>query len=393
MSLMLFDKIIDRTCTHSAKWDTRHRYDQADIIPLSVADMDLASPPEVIEHLAAQNTKGIYGYSILPDDYYQNVQNYFFRHYRYRTEEEEIVFCPRIIQAISIYIQFFTKEQDGICILTPSYSPIFNSIILNHRQAEKCELIYQNGQYHIDFIRLEQCFQKCKAFILISPHNPTGTVWSRADLQQIARLAQKYRIFILSDDVHADFDFSGHPHRIISAENDYVKQHSIICTSPAKTFNIAGLEIANLIIHNAEIRRKFKRIMLQLGMHNPNFFAVSAIQIAYRDCDYWLERLRTYILENKKLVQRFFAVDIPELEITRSEGTYLLWVNYEKLHIDEQQLKHRLIHHAKVEMSWGSDFGEEVRSFFRMNIALPRAVLQDCLYRIKESLILYQQEG
>ncbi|TCP92126.1 cystathionine beta-lyase [Cricetibacter osteomyelitidis] len=388
----IFDQIIDRTNTLSAKWDSQNRYGVNDLTPLSVADMDFSAPPQLVEYLHKQNKLGIYGYSILPNDYYQTIQQYLLRHYQYQTDYEDIVFCPRIIQAVSIYIQYFTKKKDSVCILTPSYSPIFNSITLNNRQVEKCELIYKNKQYHIDFERLAQCFQAAKTFILISPHNPTGTVWSKENLRKISMLAEKYQVFIISDDVHADFDFSGQPHLFISDGSDYVRNHSIICTSPAKSFNIPGLEIANLIIHNSSVRQKFQQIMLQLGMHNPNFFGVHAIEFAYKNCDLWLENLKHYIQGNKAFVRDFFTQALPQLEVTQSAGTYLLWINYEKLNISEEKLKQCLLHQAKVEMSWGSDFGE-VRCFFRMNIALPRSQLKDCLVRIKEGLILYQQEG
>lgn len=183
-----------------------------------------------------------------------------------------LFFCPRIIQTISIYIREFTKITDRIGTFTPSYSNILNIILHNQRTLEFCELDYQNGNYSINFEELEKCFQKINAFILISPHNPTGIVWSIKELQRIAELAEKYKVFIISDDIHADFNFSGKKHVVISTLNKYVESHSMICTSPTKTFNIPGLEISNIIIANKEVREKFKQCMLELGLHNQNFF-------------------------------------------------------------------------------------------------------------------------
>ena len=230
-------------------------------------------------------------------------------------------------------------------------------------------------------------------FILISPHNPTGLVFTIQDLNRIASLAKKHNVFIISDDIHADFDFSGEKHHIISSVSNYVKENSIICTSPSKTFNLAGLEISNLIIHNQTIRHKFNRFLQQLGFHNPNYFAIPAIKTAYQNCDLWLHELQKYIFKNKRLVKCFFAEHIPELEVVNTTGTYLLWVNYSRLGIDEQRLKYWLLHLSRIEMSWGSDFGEEGNTFFRMNIAVPAPCLIACLDRMKQGFILLKKEG
>ncbi|WP_373101271.1 MULTISPECIES: MalY/PatB family protein [Pasteurellaceae] len=388
----LFDTFVDRTASNSAKWETGRKYG-INIIPMSVADMDLPAPGILIESLAEQNSAGIYGYTILPDDYYDIVRKYLFRHYHYTVANEHILFCPRIIQAISIYIKEFTSPNDSICIFTPSYAPILNAISLNNRNIMQCKLIYQKGAYSIDFNELEKCFITAKTFILISPHNPTGIVWSRNDLHKIAELAEKHEVFILSDDVHADFDFSGNGHLIISALSSYVENHSIICTSPAKTFNIPGLEIANLLICNNNVRDKFQTCMQSLGMHNPNFFSVPAISVAYQYCDTWLNELRNYIYQNKLTVKAFFHREIPQLDIVNSEGTYLIWVNYRKLHITEEKLKHWFLDLSHIEVSWGSDFGAEGDSFFRMNVAMPRTLLIKCLKKIKHGLDFLMQEG
>ncbi|OOR97202.1 aminotransferase [Canicola haemoglobinophilus] len=386
-----FDIFVDRGNTNSAKWSILNKYGK-DMISMSVADMDLLAPQMLIDKLAQQNRMGIYGYTILPDNYYDIVRKYIFRHYQYEIASENIVFCPRIIQAISIYIKEFTKPSDHIAVLTPSYAPIVNAILLNNRIVESCALIYQAGSYRIDFEQLEKCFQVAKTFILISPHNPTGTVWSHSDLYRIATLAEKYGVFILSDDVHADFDFSGNKHIIISTISKYVEKHSIICTSPAKTFNIPGLEISNLLICDRKIRQNFQGCMQALGMHNPNFFSIPAIQVAYQYCDDWVGELRNYIFQNKLIVKNFFAQEIPQLEVINSAGTYLIWVNYSQLQITEEKLKYWFIHLSNIEVSWGSDFGHEGRSFFRMNVAMPRSLLRKSLERIKQGFILLLQE-
>ncbi|MEE6076748.1 MalY/PatB family protein [Avibacterium paragallinarum] len=386
MDNLTFDTIIDRSATFSAKWQNQS-VEYPDFISMSVADMDLSAPKELVEQLELFNRIGIYGYTLLPANYFDVVRQYLERHYHYVVSNDEIVFCPRIIQAVSIYIREFTQVGEKVCLFTPSYSPIANTVILNDRQILRCPLIYKDNQYAIDFSLLETCFKQAKTFILISPHNPTGRVWITEELQKIAQLAEKYGVFIISDDVHADFTFSAPSHQMIAAMNDYVKEHSMICTSPAKTFNIPGLEISNILISNEKMREKFHRTLLQLGIHNPNYFAVPAIMTAYQHCDIWIEQLKNYIAENKQQAKAFFATEIPQLDVTTSEGTYLLWINYRKLALTEKQLKERLRNVAQVEMAWGTDFGIEGTGFFRMNVAMPRSLLQKALIQVKNALM------
>ncbi|WP_439259003.1 MalY/PatB family protein [Lonepinella sp. BR2930] len=392
MKINGFDNIINRLDSNSAKWDSVNILSSKNVIPMSTADMDISSPTEIIYKLDEFNRKGIYGYTIVPNGYYEIVKDFLFRHYNYTCSIDDIIFCPRIIQAISIYIKEFTNINDNICILTPSYSPIYNAVILNGRNVIDCKLIYKNKSYYIDFTLLEECFKKSKVFILISPHNPTGTVWSLDELNKICFLAEKYNVFIISDDVHADFDFTINKHYIISAINEFVHQNSMICTSPAKTFNIPGLEIANLIIHNKIVRDKFLHSMKSLGIHNPNYFSIPALITAYTKCDIWIDELKSYISQNKEYTINFFEQEIPQLEITKGEGTYLMWINYEKLLINEEELKHWFIDLAGIEASWGSDFDHEKIKFFRLNIAMPRKLLEDSLRKLKNGFVMLQQE-
>lgn len=378
-----FDVIIDRLNTFSAKWNVDN-----DIIPMSVADMDIPAPQIMIDELEKFNRLGIYGYTELPADYYKIISDYIFEQYHYSVLSEKIVFCPRIIQAVSIYIRAFTKETDGICILSPSYSPILNTIKLNDRKLYQCPLVYENRKYHIDFNLLEECFKHSKVFVLISPHNPTGTIWNKGVLIKIINLAKKHNVFIISDDVHADFTLTNDSHYLISSLDEWVVNHSMICLSPAKTFNIPGLEIANLIIENKEIREKFIKEMMALGIHNPNYFSMPAIISLYKYCADWVIYLKEYIKNNKKIVKEFFNEYIPLLDITESDGTYLLWINYKKLSINENELAYWINNLSRVKVSLGSEFGKEGDGFFRMNVAMPREKLLEALNRIKNGFCL-----
>ncbi|HHD7473846.1 TPA: MalY/PatB family protein [Klebsiella oxytoca] len=381
MSEYSFDTIISRFGTHSAKYRDKN----PDVIPLSVADMDIPLPYFITEALARANEKGIYGYTLLSDDWQNMTAGWFARHYNWHIDPGHIVFCPRVIQAVSLYIQNFTHTGDTIVSLTPAYHPVSHAVEINQRKLLESPLRYHGQCYEIDFDDLESKFKQACCFILLSPHNPTGTTWSEYQLKRIAVLAEKYNVFIISDDVHADFIFGGNHHLVISSVSTYVQQNSFICTSPAKTFNMAGLEVANIVIANDKHREKFKKSLIAAGIHNPGYFSVPAFLAAYRHGDTWLAELKDYLAENKRWVLSFCHHYFPEWFCTSGNGTYMLWIDYQTMGISETQLRYWFTALAKVEMSWGSGFGSEGLGFFRVNIATPRTVLQQAFQRIYET--------
>jgi len=377
-----FNNKISRKGTHSAKWESTSDALPMPLIPLSVADMDIPLPNKTINLLNEFTNKGIYGYTLLSENWGETVTQWMQRHCHWHINAEHVVFCPRVIQAVSLYIQNFTAPGDSIVSLAPAYHPISHSVVLNQRKLLESELRYHHGCYTIDFDDLENKFKHARCFILLSPHNPTGTVWEKESLIKIAQLAEKYHVFIISDDVHSDFIFSHHQHQVISSVSSYVEQNSFICTSPAKTFNMAGLEVANIIIANKQHRQKFIHCLEAAGIHNPGYYAVPAFLSVYRDCDDWLFALKNYLADNRAWLINMLSKHIPDWVVTRSTGTYMLWVNYQASHLSEDQLKHWFLNLAGVEMSWGSGFGESGIGFFRINIATPRDTLAEALERI-----------
>ena len=378
-----FNKIISRQNTYSAKWC----HNNANIIPLSVADMDFPAPEFIINKLAEFNHKGIYGYTSLSHDWDNVAVNWFKTQYQWTVNPEHVVFCPRIIQAVSLFMQNFTGIGDKVTTLSPAYHPISNAVNVNNRELLESTLIYHDGKYSIDFDDLENKFKQSVCFILLSPHNPTGTVWQHDDLLKIAALAEKHQVFIISDDVHADFIFDDSVYYPISSLNTYVEQHSFICTSPAKTFNLAGLEIANIIIANTEYRHKFIHCLIAAGIHNPGYFTVPAFLQAYTfQGQQWIGELKQYLTDNRRWVQEQCQRYFPDWVITQSHGTYMLWINYQKMQLTEKQLKHWFISLAEVEMSWGSGFGVAGDGFFRINIATPRSTLETVFTRLIRTL-------
>ncbi|WP_234450498.1 MalY/PatB family protein [Pluralibacter gergoviae] len=377
-----FDTLISRSGTYSAKY--HHSSDNT--IALSVADMDFPTAPCIKQALAAANDTAIYGYTLLSDDWQSVAAGWFSRRYQWTVSPEHIVFCPRVVQAVSLWIQNFTRPGEAIATLSPGYHPISHAVEVNQRRLLESPLRYSHGRYAIDFADLEQKFRRAACFIFISPHNPTGTVWDEKTLLKIAALAEKHHVFIISDDVHADFIFNNRRHRIISTLSEYVQQNSMICTSPAKTFNIAGLEVANVVIASAQHRQKFSAALTAAGIHNPGYFTVPAFLAAYREGENWLSGLLDYLAENRRWVSDFCQRSFPDWRITDGDGTYMLWIDYRAMNTGEAQLRQLFSDVAHVEMNWGSDFGEAGAGFFRVNLALPRARLEEAFTRIAQAL-------
>ncbi|MGG4343350.1 MalY/PatB family protein [Paenibacillus lautus] len=378
-----FDKVVSRFGTNSAKWDGMAQSMGSDMIALSVADMDLPAPPMVVDKVAEAAHHGIYGYTDPFPPYFEAVRTWLDKAYDWQVEPEWIVFCPRIVQAVSVIIQKFTETGDGILVHTPVYQPIAKAVTLNDRVLVESPLMLVDGRYEIDFEDMERRMRDgVKMVLLISPHNPVGRVWTKDELKRMAELCIRYDALIVSDDIHADFIHEGHEHTVIAKLSEEVANRSIICTSPGKTFNLASLEIANIIIPNDELRGQFKHGLLQAGIHNPTFFSVPALEVAYTACDEWLTELRAYIKDNMAYAQTFIADHMPELAVIEPEGTYLLWIDCTVVSCHEKDLMEWIQEKARVSVSFGSSFGPGGEGFIRVNVGTPRRILQEGLERI-----------
>ncbi|KOR87922.1 MalY/PatB family protein [Paenibacillus solani] len=378
-----FDKVISRYGTNSAKWDGMALSMGSDMIALSVADMDLPAPPMVVEKIAEVARHGIYGYTDPFPPYYEAVRSWLDKAYGWQVEQDWIVFCPRIVQAVSVIIQKFTAPGDKILVHTPVYQPVAKAVTINDRVLVESPLKLVDGRYEIDFEDMERQMQEgVQIVLLISPHNPVGRVWTRDELERMANLCIRYDALIVSDDIHADFIHEGHEHTIIAKLSEEIANRSIICTSPGKTFNLASLEIANIIIPNETLRDQFKLGLQQAGIHNPTFFSIPALEVAYTSCDEWLTELRAYIKDNIAFARTFITDHMPELQVIEPEGTYLLWVNCMAVSSKEEDLVEWIQNKARVSVSFGSSFGPGGEGYIRVNVAAPRSVLQEGLERL-----------
>lgn len=378
----MFSRDISRKNTNSAKWEEAIEDTNAEeTIALTVADMDFRTSPNIIHKMVDAANHGIYGYTNLSSDYKLIVRNWLQKSHNWDVPEDWIVFCPRIVQAVSLIIQNNTHIGDQVVIQSPFYSPLKNAVELNNRQVVENPLQCRNGYYEMDFADLEYQFSKgAKAFILCSPHNPVGRVWDEAELVKLVDLCVKYHVLLISDEVHADFTFS--KKHIPIGKIPSIMDQVVICTSPAKTFNLPGVEVSNIIIPNRALRDTFKLNLQQAGIHNPTYFAVPALEQAYVNSDDWLRRLKCYIKENYQFAKNYIEVYLPKLKVIQSEGTYLMWINCRKAVSNENDLKKWFFEDASVAVSMGSSFGREGNGFIRLNVATPQVKLKEALDRI-----------
>ncbi len=384
-----FDNIIDRKETDSIKYDFAvKRNKPADILPLWVADMDFQTPPAVIEALTSRARHGIYGYSDGRDAYYAAVQNWFLENFGWKTEASWIVKTPGVVFALSVAVRAFTQENDAVLIQPPVYYPFTEVVEVNNRKLIKNELVYEDGHYRIDFEDFEQKVvdNAVKLFILCSPHNPVGRVWTREELTTLGELCLKHNVLVISDEIHADFTYPGHTHTVFASIDERFLQNTVTCTAPSKTFNLAALQISNIFIAQRELRHKFKAELTRTGYSQPNVMGLDACRAAYAHGKPWLEELRTYLLQNLLFAKEFVAKNMPGVRLIEPEGTYLIWLDFRALGLAGKPLDDLIVYKAGLWLDPGEMFGPGGEGFQRINIACPRATLEEALTRLARAL-------
>lgn len=356
-----------------------------DAIALSVADMDLAAPPAVVEAVASRAQNGSYPYTYLPGSYYDRVQEWMAKRHCWNISTSAITYVPRVVYAVSIAIEELTAPGDGILVHTPSYGPITNLIEPLQRRLVTSALVLSDGRYEIDFNETERLLRsEAKVLLLCSPHNPTGRVWTREELTRLAGLAEKHNALIISDEVHSDLAHAGRTHVPIASLDSQTAQRTLTLTSPAKPFNLAGLEVANLVIENAPLRDQLRTSLVRRGFNNPSYFAAVALEAAYGHSSQWLEALLTHIRENLTVLRDFTAARLPGIALVEPEGTYLAWLDCRRWTPSEQDLK-LWMHDARVALSPGSNFGSGYQGFVRINLAVPTRTLRTALDRLGDA--------
>lgn len=379
-----FETILDRRGTNCARWDTMdEKYQKADMIHLGVADMDFQSPLPIRERFKEIIEHGIFGYSDLDEGFYKGIRRWMDRQCQLDVPKEWIVFCPRINVASSISVEALTDKEHEVMIHTPAYDPLHQAIIKNERIVVESQLVRTEKGYKIDFEALEQkVTDKTQMLIVCSPHNPVGRVWTKEELEQIGEFCVEHNLVLFVDEIHSDILAKGHKFTSALSLSSEVLERLVIATSLTKTFNIPGVIISYMIIPNLKLREKIQNHIDRVGMHNPNIFAATAVEVAYTKCDDWYEEMLQYIDENEVFTRAYFKAHMPEFTILPREGTYLLWMDYKDLGCSGEALEKWFLEEANVSVYMGTNFGEEGKGYIRMNIASPKALLEEAYERM-----------
>jgi cystathionine beta-lyase len=377
-----FDTVIDRRGTNSIKWDfAAERGKPEGLLPMWVADMDFPAPQEVLLDLQKAVSRGIFGYTEAKQDYYDALTAWFSSRFGFSFNRDDVVKTPGVVFALALAVKAFTDEGDGILVQPPVYYPFYEVIRSNRRQIITNPLIYEQGTYRMDFADFERKIaqENVKLFLLCSPHNPVGRVWTKAELIKIRDICGKNGVLVVSDEIHCDFVWEGNVHTCFGALSD----HAVIATAPSKTFNLPGLQAANIVIKDQDLCRRMKAEYNRSGYSQLNAMGLAACQSAYTHGAEWLEELRRYLAGNIAFVQEYLAKRLPQVKLSRPEGTYLLWLDFSAYGLSPEALDQRIIGGAGLWLDSGTMFGPEGAGFQRINIACTRAALQEALERLE----------
>lgn len=383
-----FSSPTERRGTDSYKWDSAP---EADIIPLWVADMDFETFPCITEALQRRVAHGIFGYTRVPEAYYEAVCNWFGKHHGWHINREDIIYTSGVVPAVSAVIKALTLPGDQVIVQGPVYNCFFSSIRNNGCEMVSNSLIYNKEElrYEIDFDDLERklAHERARLMLICNPHNPGGRVWTRDELTRVAELCRKYGVRVVSDEIHCELTLYDNEYVPFGSLPDELSHGSITCCSPSKAFNTAGLQIANIVCRDAEVRNRIDRAININEVCDVNPFGVIALQAAYSDEGYeWLTQLRAYISSNYDLLRERFARELPKCKVMRMEGTYLAWIDCSELHISSDEIEEMLMHENKVWVNAGSMYGTEGAAFIRINMACTSELLNEGITRIVNGL-------
>ncbi|MGI5958968.1 MAG: MalY/PatB family protein [Massiliimalia sp.] len=379
-----FDQVVNRKGTNCVKYDFNAQNGKPDdVIPLWVADMDFLSPPAVREAIAKTAAQGIYGYTGLSDAYYDAVIGWYTRRFGWTPKREWHTTTPGVVHALACAVRAFARHGEGVMIQPPVYPPFAATVEMNHRKLVENPLIYENGTYRMDFEQMEQKIQQeqVKVFLLCSPHNPVGRVWTKEELLRLGEICAKHHVVVVSDEIHSDFVYKGHTHHVFASINSQMEQNCVICTSTSKTFNVAGLQHSNIFIPNPELREAFLKVLRSYHTDGSNLFGPAACQAAYEQGADWLDAMLRYLEGNITYVKDFLSQNIPEITMPNPDGTYLLWFDCRNLGIPADQLD-SFFTKAGLWLNNGAAFGKQGEGFMRVNVACPRCVLQKAMQRL-----------
>lgn len=384
-----FDRIIDRKGTQSLKYDfAQKRGMPEDVLPLWVADMDFETSSYIVDALIERARHGIFGYSEVKEPYFEILKGWMKRHHDWDIREEWLLKTPGIVTALALAVKAYTEPGDGVLLQLPVYYP-FSEVIVDNKRKVVSNTLYlgEDNRYHIDFEDFERKIieEKIKLFLLCNPHNPVGRVWTKEELIRLGDICVKHHVKVVSDEIHADFVFRGR-HQVFAGLKKEFEDISITCTSPSKTFNMAGLSISNIFIANQELRRQFRKQMDAAGISQLGIMGLVACEAAYSKGEEWYRAMHAYVKENIAFVKSFVEEKLEGVNMTEHEGTYLVWLDFRETGLTVEELEHLVIQKARLWLDSGKIFGDSGKGFQRINVACPRSVLAEALERIRAAL-------
>ncbi len=377
-----FDKLIERRGTNCVKWDTAK---EEDVLPMWVADMDFKAAPCIANALKKRIEHGVFGYTIVPDTYYDAITGWFERRHNWHIDRNWILYTTGVVPAISATIKALTRPGDKVIIQTPVYNCFFSSIRNDECIIAENPLIYENNSYHIDFDGFEKLAadERTKVFLLCNPHNPAGRVWTADELTKLNDICMKHGVKVISDEIHCELIMKGHIYTPFASLSDECLHNSITLNSPTKAFNIAGLQIANVVACDEVVRHKIDRAININEICDVNPFGVLALQAAYNEGAEWLDNLNEYLYDNYMELRRFFSERMPNIGVTRLEGTYLVWADIRNTGMTSDALTEKLLKEGHVMVNSGTMYGKTAgEGFLRINIACPRSRMIEGLERM-----------
>ncbi len=383
-----FDALPDRSGTGSLKWDECKPGE----LPLWVADMDFPAAPEIRAAIEARAAHGVFGYNVVPEEWAESYVSWWRGRHQFEMDPRGLIFCAGVVPAISSCVRKLTTPAEKVLIETPVYNIFFNSILNNGRVPLECPLTRKGGEYTRDFDRLERAMAdpQCSLMILCNPHNPVGRIWTAQELARVGELAKQYGVTVISDEIHCDLTDPGCGYVPFASVSDVCREVSVTCVAPTKAFNIAGIQTAAVYVPEPRLRHKVWRALNTDEVAEPNTFAVCAAVAAFQKGGPWLDELRAYLLENKRLAVGTLAEALPEIGVTKSRATYLLWLDCSAVTHDTDGLCGFLRAETGLVLSPGAQFGADGHDFIRLNLATSRARLQDALGRFVRGVEAYR---
>ena len=386
------DAYIERRGSDCIKfdWAKEHGYED-DIMPLWVADMDFETVPEVSRAICERTKHGIYGYTLPKEDYWDTVIKWLSKHFGFTPKKEWGFYTPGVVFALSSAIRSFTKEGDAVMILRPVYHPFTKMVEKNHRELviSPLKLVETMSGFHyeMDYEDFETKIidNKVKLFLLCNPHNPGGRVWTREELIRIGDICVRHNVIVVSDEIHADFAFAPHKHTVFASIKEEFLNCTVTCTSPTKTFNLAGLQISNIFCANEAMRNQMIEDIMNTGYDEPNIFGIVACKAAYEYGEEWLIEVKQYIQDNMQYVKEVLAKNLPKVKMMDAEGTYLAWMDFSAYQLTEQEIEELMVKKAKLWLVTGTTFGPEGLGFKRINVATSRAYLEKAMNSLCET--------